>query len=200
MAYNVVDNFRYCSSTEPNFERDAYDSLVAANAAAIRGDLEPGHLIFIRGSEVNEETKGQRKTFRYLGIKEDGTGYFQEFGEVDSELTEDGTNPVQGRIIKVELDKKQDVIDTVLTINEVPYKVGDEVTIDTSIPIDNTLDPTSENPISNSAITQALNSFSLKEHKHTIEDIVDLELNDISIEELKKKISEDDLRLNGESI
>ena len=57
MAYDVIDNFRYCSSTKPNFERDSYDSLAAANAAAIRGDLEPGHLIFIRGSELAEETK-----------------------------------------------------------------------------------------------------------------------------------------------
>ena len=200
MSYNVIDNFRYTSNVNPNFERDAYDSLVAANAAAVRGDLEPGHLIYIRGSELTEETKGEGKTFKYWGLGEDGTGIFTEFGSVDTELSEDSDNPVSGKVVLSALSEKQDKIDTVLNINGTDYKVGDSVEIDTSIDVDTELDPTSDNPISNSAVTAQINRLAPRDHTHDINDITGFEFSDLNLDDLKAKISKDDLRLNGECI
>lgn len=79
--------------------------------------------------------------------------------EVDSELSTTSNNPVKNKVITVELNKKINASSLATVATSGSYNdLTNKPTIPSSFPVDSALDDTSENPVQNAVITNALSN------------------------------------------
>ena len=116
-------------------------------------------------------------------VKLDGIAEGANKTIVDSSLSSTSVNPVQSKIINSALNEKANVSHTHedATISKSGFmSASDKSKLDSlnesgNITIDTSLSLTSENPVSNRVITQALNEKANVSHTHNIEDISNLQ-------------------------